>query len=404
MSDIIEIDGVEYDEDDVITLEDGDLCPIDDAVECQCGEHSGEWHRRDDCTLTDLDGWVHEDDVITAEDGNTMASGNEGDHYYYYTHDGYLYPEDDVVYAEDTCEHYHVDDIGNCVFWHEDEGCYYTYEPEERDCHPYHSGFRRDYTTPETIFKFGVEVEKDDEGWTCGQWNLSDVDSTGWCREDDSSLNDGFELVSPTYDLFDDKFDNDINGEDFRGSLLRDHINADYTYKTCGGHMSFSVVGKTGRQTYDLYAGFMPFLFSLYHQRLGRTYSKLKTSAELKCPSGYDKYNAVRIHGNYIEFRVISAVPNVKTLFWRRDLLRIMAKHKKQGIGWWIAQALDESTPLHKHLLEVYPVDRIKQLMVIAARIGKAMNGRDYDKYVSYADEYEVERSKNLVDHYVSQR
>jgi hypothetical protein len=404
MSDIIEIDGVEYDEDDVITLEDGDLCPIDDAVECQCGEHSGEWHRRDDCTLTDLDGWVHEDDVITAEDGNTMASGNEGDHYYYYTHDGYLYPEDDVVYAEDTCEHYHVDDIGNNVFWHESEGCYYTHEPDGSNCHPYHNGFRNDYTTPDTIFRFGVEVEKDDEGLMCSEWALSDVDDTGWCREDDSSLNDGFELVSPTYDLFDDRFDNDINGDNFRGKCLRNHINADYTYKTCGGHMSFSVVNKTGRHIYDLYSGFMPFLFSLYHQRLGRTYSKLKTSAELKCPSGYDKYNAVRVHRNHIEFRIISAVPNVKTLFWRRDLLRIMAKHQKQGIGWWIAQALDESTPLHQHLINVYSVDRIKQLMVVAAAIGKAMNGRDYDKYVSYADEDEVERSKNLVDHYVSQR
>ncbi len=404
MSDMIEIDGVEYDEDDVITLEDGDLWPLEDAVCCENGDHIDEWHRKDDCVLTDLDGWVHEADVITSEHGTTMASGNEGDHYYYYTHDGYLYSEDDVVYADDTCEHYHVDDVGNCVFWHEDEGCYYTYEPNEGICHAYHSGFRRDYTTPDTIFRFGVEVEKDDEGFTCIRWGLSDVDNTGWCREEDGSLCDGFELVSPTYDLFDDRFDNDINRNDLLGEMLRDHIDADYTYKTCGGHMSFSVVNKTGRQIYDLYSGFMPFLFSLYHQRLGRTYSKLKTSKQLKSGEGWDKYNAVRVHHNYIEFRVISAVPNVKTLFWRRDLLRIMAKHQKQGIGWWIAQALDESAPLHQHLLKVYSVDRIKQLMVVAAAIGKAMNGRDYDKYVSYADESEVIRSKDLVDHYVSQR
>ena len=41
-------------------------------------------------------------------------------------------------------------------------------------------------------------------------------------------------------------------------SLLKDHINADVS-RNCGGHMGFSIRGKTGAEAFDLYNGFFPY-------------------------------------------------------------------------------------------------------------------------------------------------
>jgi len=386
--------------DDVVTLHDGTECSADDAVLIDNGNYAGDYVCKDDAYYTDLDDWVHRDDVVTAEDGTTMCEDNYSDHDYGYCCNGFLYPVDELVYVEDEGDYRHQDDVGSYCYWHEDECAYYSYPPNDGDCYDYHSGPRNDYTTSDTKFAFGVEVEKEDEEDVRNQWDLSDIDQTGWSRERDGSLDDGYELVSPKYDLFSDLFDNHINDEGWKGECLRDHINANYDYRTCGGHMSFSVKGKTGRETYGLYSGFFPLLFSFYHQRLGRSWAKLKTSKSMS--RGGDKYSAICVRYEYIEFRVISAVPNVKTLFWRRDLLRIMAKNPKKGVGWWVKQALNENTELHQHLIKVYTIDRLKQLMVIASYIATAMNGRDYKRYVSYADELSSSRANCLIREYVN--
>ena len=383
---MIEIDGVEYDEDDVITLEDGDLWPREDAVCCENGDHIDEWHRKDDCVLTDLDGWVHEDDVTQSEDGTTMASGNEDGHYYCYTHDGYLYHQDDIVYADDTCEYYHIDEVGNCVFWHEDEDTYYSYPPisSRNGNYDYHDGPRNWYVDADK-FRFGVEVEKEDpDGDVRETWELEEVtDETGWAREYDASIEDGFELVSPVYGLFEDKFDSHINGDDTRGKILRDHINADYNWRTCGGHMAFSVKDKRGSQIYDLYSGFFPLILALYRKRMRKKYAKLKASKGFKQGQ---KYSAICVHHNYVEFRVFSAVPNVDTLLWRRDLLRIMAKSPKKGLMWWIRRALNENSILNKHLSVHYSQDRIRELVMFAAAIAEHMTNKKYPNIVQYLD------------------
>ena len=76
------------------------------------------------------------------------------------------------------------------------------------EMHGYHQGFRRDYTDSNTKYTIGFEVEKEDT-YVVESYPLDDVDETGWCREEDSSLDDGFELVSPTYDLMSSMLDDD---------------------------------------------------------------------------------------------------------------------------------------------------------------------------------------------------
>ena len=252
-----------------------------------------------------------------------------------------------------------------------------------------HEGPRNDFSG-DAKFRFGVEVEKEDEA-PIDNHDLDDVDSMGWSREEDGSLDEdsGFELVSPTYDLFGDRFDDDLGIE-----ILADHINADVS-TNCGGHMGFSVQGLSGSEVFDRYNGFFPLLLAMYRHRLKGTWSKIRGNKALK--RGRDKYSAVNVRYDYIEFRVFSAVPSVKTLLWRRDLMRIMAKNPKKGVMWWIGQAMNENTATHQHLRKVYTTDKIRLVCAYAAAIAERMNGRDYGQYVHFMDESEVSQAKQFV-------
>jgi len=358
---------------DMVTTQDGQLIPREDAV------------------LTDLDGWVLQDDVLVAHDGTTMRQGNEDDHDYRYTHDGELHSNDVLYYVDDVDEYYHEDDMGHRFFWHESDETYRTYEPENDDvCHGYHNG-PRNYYQGDAKFRFGVEVEKEDSS-PIEDYELSDVDDTGWSRERDGSLDSeiGYELVSPVYNLFSDRFDNDISK-----SILKDHINADYS-SSCGGHMGFSIANKSGAQVFDLYSGFFPLLFSMYRKRLRGSWSAVRNNKTLK--RGSHRYSAVNVQREYVEFRIFSAVKNVTNLLWRRDLLRIMAKNPKKGVMWWISQAMNPNSALHNHLLKVYDADKIRLVCAYAAAIAERMNGRDYGKYIHFADEDVKQQAKHFVN------
>ena len=361
------------DSEDMVTTQDGQLIPREDAV------------------LTDLDGWVLQDDVSTAYDGTTMRQGNEDDHDYRYTHDGELHSNDVLYYVDDVDEYYHEDDMGRTFFYHESNETYRTYEPENDDvCHGYHNG-PRNYYQGDAKFRFGVEVEKEDSS-PIEDYELRDVDKTGWSRERDGSLDDeiGYELVSPVYNLFSDRFDNDISK-----SILKDHINADYS-SSCGGHMGFSIVDKSGAQVFDLYNGFFPLLFSMYRKRLRGSWSAVRNNKTLK--RGSHRYSAVNVQSEYVEFRIFSAVKNVTNLLWRRDLLRIMAKNPKKGVMWWISQAMNPNSALHNHLLKAYNADKIRLVCAYAAAIAERMNGRDYGKYIHFADEDVKQQAKQFVN------
>ena len=353
--------------------------------------NDGEFIPRKDAVLTDLDGWVERDNVATADDGTTMLQGNEHDHEYRYTHDGELHHIGCVYYVDDVDEYYHEDEMGRGFFWHESNDTYRTYEPENDDvCHQYHNG-PRNYYQGDAKFRFGVEVEKEDSS-PLDDHKLCDVDDTGWSRERDGSLDSetGYELVSPVYNLFSDRFDKDISKP-----ILKDHINADYSGE-CGGHMGFSIVNKSGAQVFDLYNGFFPLLFSMYRKRLKGSWSAVRSNKSLK--RGSHRYSAVNVQREYVEFRIFSAVQSVTNLLWRRDLLRIMAKNPKKGVMWWISQAMNPNSALHNHLLKVYNADKIRLLCAYAAAIAERMNGRDYGNYIHFADAVERQAAKQFVN------
>lgn len=360
------------DTEDMVETEDGELIPREEAV------------------LTSLDGWVHSDNVVRAEDGMTMHRDNVEDNDYDYDYCGYLYHRDELRYVNDTGDLRHQDEQGDTFFYHESDDEYYSYPESSGTRHEYHSG-PRDNFSGDAKFRFGVEVEKEDED-PLDSYDLCDVDNTGWARESDGSLDDctGYELVSPMYDLFGDMFDTHISQQ-----ILKDHINADVSGR-CGGHMGFSIRGKTGAEVFDLYNGFFPILFAMYRHRLRGSWSKVRDNKTLK--QGNHKYSAVNVQYNYIEFRIFSGVKNVTNLLWRRDLLRIMAKNPKKGVMWWISQAMNPNAALHNHLLKVYNTDKIRLVCAYAAAIAERMNGRDYDKYIHFADAVERQAAKQFVN------
>jgi len=157
---------------------------------------SGEFIVKEDAVLTDFDGWVHVDEVLTAGDGKTMHQDNYSSHGYRETPSGELYNRYVLHYVEDLGEWHHEDDEGDSHYCHSN-GDYYSYEEPENDRHDYHSGPREDYSDG-AKFRFGVEVEKED-GRPMSNYELYEVDGTGWARERDGSLDDeyGFELVKP---------------------------------------------------------------------------------------------------------------------------------------------------------------------------------------------------------------
>ena len=92
---------------------------------------------------------------------------------------------DDTLYCEEDGCTYHIDDQGENIFWNERNEEYRLEEESDRQLHEYHSGFRRDFTTHDTVYTIGFEVEKEDED-PLNEWELDDGDETGWCRESDS--------------------------------------------------------------------------------------------------------------------------------------------------------------------------------------------------------------------------
>jgi hypothetical protein len=360
------------DTEDMVETEDGELIPREDAV------------------LTSLDGWVHSDYVARAEDGQTMHQDNVIDNDYDYDYCGYLYNRDELRYVNNTGDLRHQDEQGDTFFYHGSDQEYYSYPEPSGERHDYHSGPRENFSD-DAKFRFGVEVEKED-GDSLDSYDLCDVDNTGWARESDGSLDDctGYELVSPIYDLFGDMFDTHVSQQ-----ILKDHVNADVS-RNCGGHMGFSIRGKTGAEAFDLYNGFFPILFSMYRHRLRGSWSRVRDNKTLK--QGNHKYSAVNVQYNYIEFRIFSSVKNVTNLLWRRDLLRIMAKNPKKGVMWWINQAMNPNAALHNHLLKVYNSDKIRLVCAYAAAIAERMNGRDYGKYIHFADEEAKQSAKQFVN------
>jgi hypothetical protein len=289
-----------------ITLE-GDVRLLEDVAFC-------EYHEEHTSDFRDV--YVGRGQSIYSETAVSDAGLHEyrGD---YYDDDALEYHDLVVMYDGDIT---HID---NAYFWESDQE--YHYEPEEEYVIGYHDGERGHVVkfTENPKFFIGYEIEKEDED-VRNSLMISEFNETCpyWIKERDGSLDSdtGFELVSPIFELAPDKIRETIKDNK---TLMR-HINADKSER-CGGHINVSESGLSGMEFFDKVKGYTPLFYALYFGRVNKDYSKGKSNADLKNDNA--KYQAIRIHSNRIEIRIISAVPNFDTLMWRTRLIEYICNN-----------------------------------------------------------------------------
>jgi hypothetical protein len=257
-------------------------------------------------------------------------------------------------YCESNGCWYHADDVGDIIFYWDCDDEYHDEPEPEDELHEYHSGPREIWPDArDADWKVGFEVEKEDYD-PIHSYSLSECDRTMWARESDSSLGDGgFEFVSPVFNLFTDGLE-----ESVKSPIVSYHINADYS-RSCGGHINISRSGMTGEELFGVMKPYVPLFLALYSGRMDNTYSKAMKYERSYISGG--KYQAIAVKHRIVELRIVSAVPNVNTLLWRRDLIRIVAEGCDNSVRPMqvLRDLLDKRSALHKHLAKVYDADKI---------------------------------------------
>jgi hypothetical protein len=337
--------------------------------------NAGEWARRSDCSYVESIGWVLSSDVIVTHDGTIMLEGDEdavwsdwhgewldnSDSRTYHGHvesgrqDYFFDRHDDSVYIHG--EHYRNNSVASDCGWRyisrrdewvdADDYCCVD------DCNAgYHDLERVHKFGRDAKFTIGFEIEKEDDD--AGMIHYEDLYlDTKWIKEHDGSLDDdtGYELVSPAFNLYDDGLDKDIESDD---RLVR-LINADKS-NSCGGHINVAAKDYDTEQLFEGLSHFFPLLYSLYDGRLDKTYSKAKKKHRYY---DKDKYSAVYIKSEVLEFRIFSAVSSVDNLLWRRDLMRIMCDNINQSELDVLRMLLNHKSDLYLHLRKVYSQEKL---------------------------------------------
>ena len=269
-----------------------------------------------------------------------------------YKHRGEYY-NSDALSRHDLVVMYNgnIEDIDD-VHYHESDGEYH-YEPEEeeeeytRDYHSYRNQEKIIFTKAPQFF-IGIEVEKEDQT-VKESITIDDFEDQcpGYKKERDGSLDcsSGFEMVTPPYELVPDKIMEHIKSNE----VLVDHFNAEHSY-SCGGHVNLSEEGLSGEELFSKLKGYNPLLYALYHKRIDKNYCKGKSNHDLKNEN--EKYQAVKIHSNRIEYRLVSAVHDLNTLEWRLKLFELITKHPTAcpKVAFYFVH-----TKLKKHLKKMYP-------------------------------------------------
>jgi hypothetical protein len=264
-------------------------------------------------------------------------------------HNGDYCHIDEARYVEDEGEYYHGDDV---YYWESDNE--YHLEPEEEEetatsnkLWDYNSGPREKYLVNEDAtgsaqkFGWGIEIEK--SKFPSFDFSREEVyEETGAVLEKDSSVSSGFELKTPTYNLFSPKTEE-------RLKQLENFCNID-GIENAGGHIGFSMEGKTDIELLNLCRGFLPLIYAMYKKRAVNHYCEAKKISKLI--KDKDKFQSIRLRDNYIEFRIFSGVKSFYTIMFRLRLFRIIASNLGASFGKVLNMAATEGTELNTLLTE----------------------------------------------------
>lgn len=333
-----------YSSDDYVLTGSGDIIPRDEASYCNGND---EFYHDDDMVLV----YEGRDEIYYSQNYIDGCSD-------YYIFEGCYYDDNamdrhGLVYIEDLGRIGYQDDC----YYHEDDGWYTYPDDSEEYVRGYHNGsYHTKRFDNKSKYSIGFEIEKEDEDIRNGIeiGDFEDETNYLWRKERDGSLDDdrGYELISPTFEFDIEKIFEHIESN----NVLLDHINAKYS-TSCGGHIHLSEKDVNGEQLFDKIKGYTPLLYALYHGRVDKNYCKGKNNEDLKNEN--EKYQAIKIHYDRIEFRIISAVPNVTTLKWRCKLLMMILQHPTDDV---IKAYYNVDTKFTKILSQVYSPEKLIEL------------------------------------------
>jgi len=205
-------------------------------------------------------------------------------------------------------------------------------------------------------YRIGYEVEKEDPDFLSAHDMSSYAGKVDWIAVSDGSLeHGGFELVSPAYNLA----NRDAINRSFRE--LGDAINARVT-KRCGGHITVSQANVSGETLADRLGDFHCLLFALYPNRLLGNWAKIRRADQME--AGAQKYRAINVKRECVEFRIFSAVRNVAMLEWRTDLVKWGLSRKRKKVE----KAIDDQSGfLIRHLRKRYAPEKLARRLELFA-------------------------------------
>lgn len=300
----------------------------------------------------------HENDIAWSEyNGQYICTHDDYSHYGYidtYGNTGW-FNDDEYIYCESyegAGTYFANDRIAESFnVYYDDSQCEWIHRQgrgrgvSDSNANYHSSRLDRIHKEPNASWKIGFEIEKEDDDVGCIHYKQL-YERTRWIKESDGSLNnDGYELISPSYDLFSNKIEEDMKDEDIEAL-----INGDYSDERCGGHIHLSSINHNTEVLFEGVSGFFPLLYSLYEFRINENYCKARKKHDYYRK---DKYSAVFIRDYTIEFRIFSAVKSVSNLLWRRDLIRIMVENFNKSEVDVLRMMVNQKSKLYFHLRKI---------------------------------------------------
>ena len=321
----LDSDEFKWDEIDEVYINDEDSCEATGrrgrsvtTHENNCVDVNGDWY------VTEF---LEENDIYTLADGDFCHSDN-------------------CHFVENEGEYYHERE---CYYWESDGEYHLEKENTKNTLFGYSAGPREKWLVDEDSengkkrFGWGIEIEKNEmPNFDFDKREL--YDRTGAVIEEDGSVSDGFELKTPVYNLLSAKTDE-------RLKELKKYCDVK-KIDGAGGHIGFSLDGVNDEDLLDMCRGFLPLIYSMHKKRIHNTYCTAKTLNDMKADGS--KYQAIRLRGNYIEFRIFSAVKSYETILFRLELFRIIAANLGANFGKVLLMAVNINHPLNKLLGRVY--------------------------------------------------
>lgn len=392
---------------ELVTDYDGDEHPKQLCVQIHddSRNHAGEWALRGECIWCDYNqGYALCDDAVLVRGGSYVIAETEDNYDIAWSdyNEEYLDTDDRHVYYGHVASRrggtyeswFHSYDVieldgeyyydsqaarGAGYIWssridewvHEENWCDEEHSEDYRDEDNannarYQSLGRKTRFDSSAKFTIGFEIEKEDYDMASCDYD-SLYHNTGWIKEDDGSLDNasGYELVTPAFDLMDDKLDEEIKNN----ITLRNLINAKHS-SNCGGHINLGSTIYTTEQLFEGISGFFPLFYSIYEHRIEKSYAKAKKKHQYY---DRDKYSSIFIKPHVVEIRIPSAVINVTNLLWRRDLMRIIVENINKSEMQVLRMLLNQKSKLHIHLRKVYSIDKMIEKI---------------EKFVKYSEEF----------------